>query len=115
MEYFTILRQTVDEWQKIAGVDADATEDLRTHLRGLVTEIDAGHKGQRFFAIWVNPALSEPEQLQTIGHELCHIDRQHLDRYGLRHQVAEAEAKEHADEYADRYKKGEFDKWNIKR
>lgn len=115
MEYFTILRQTVDEWQTIAGVDADATEDLRTHLRGLVTEIDAGYKGHRLFAVWVNPALSEPERIRTIGHELCHIDRKHLDRYGLRHPAAEAEAARLADQYAKRFQRGDFDAWNIKR
>ena len=115
MEYFTLLQNPVEEWQTITGSDAEAIADIKTHLRGLVTEIDAGHKGQRLFAIWVNPALSEPERIRTIGHELCHIDRQHLDRYGLRHPVAEAEATEHADEYAQRYLRGEFDKWKIKR
>ena len=116
MFYFTILQTPVESWETIAGADAETIEDIRTHARGFLTEIDAGHLGQRYFGIWINPAFPEPEQqLHTIGHELAHLDKMHLDKYGLRNPQAEAEAARLADQYAKRFQRGDFDEWNIKK
>lgn len=115
MFYFSILQTPVESWYTIAGADADTLTEIRAKLRGFITEIDAGHQGQRYFGIWINPAFPEPEQLMTIGHELAHLDKMHLDKYGLRNPQAEAEAARLADQYAKRFQRGDFDAWNIKR
>lgn len=108
MEYFRIIRAPLESF----GItDAEALQEIRQNCGGFVTEIDAGHKGKRLFGIWINADRSEAQQLLTIGHELCHIDRLHLDR--LTRSEAEAEAREQAQAYAERYTKGEFNAWEI--
>ena len=109
MELFTILKTPVNEWG--TKPTADSIADITKNLGGFITEIEAGYQGKRLFAIWINPARSEAQQLHTLGHELCHLDRQHLDR--LTRDEAETEAREQADEYTRRFIKGEFDAWRV--
>ena len=116
MEYFTILQTPVDEWQTIKEAPPAIRAEVIEKCNGFITEVNAGHKGKRLFAIWINPERTEAQQLHTIGHELAHLDRLHLDRLHLdRAEVEqnEAEARAAAASYAERYARGDFDAWKV--
>ena len=108
MEYFRIIRAPIETF----GIDdKEALQEIRQNCGGFVTEITAGHDGKRLFGIWINTDRSPAQQLLTIGHELCHVDRMHLDRQSVTE--AEAEAREQAQAYAAAYTRGDFTAWEI--
>lgn len=111
MEYFTIIKKPVEEWQPMKEAPPAIRAEVIEKCNGFITEVNAGHNGKRLFAIWINPARTEAQQLLTVGHELCHLDRLHLDRGEV--EQDEAEARAAAAAYADRYTKGDFNAWQI--
>lgn len=111
MEFFKILKTPVETWDTIADADQETRQEIRAKCNGFITEITAGHQGKRLFAIWINPERTEAQQLHTLGHELAHLDRLHLERLTV--EQAEAEARAAAAAYAERYSKGEFEQWEI--
>ena len=110
MQYFTIFYHSFED------AEPETRANLAECFGGFITEIDKGHNGERYFGIVVNAMRTPAQQLHTIGHELAHLDRLHLDRLNEQErEKLEHEAEELADQYAQRYTSGDFDKWKVNR